>query len=124
MSPLLILLVALSILCDVTGQIAFKRGINSLPPPGDGFRPWHLWRSLVRVPWLWFGIAVYAIELDVWLAVLSRLPLSFAFPLASLNFCGILLASRFLLHEPVSKRRWWGAALITLGVILVGIGGT
>ena len=124
MTPMLILLIALSVLCDVSGQLAFKRGINSLPRHDQGFRLWHVWRDFLVVPWLWLGAAIYGVELGVWLGVLSRIPLSFAFPLASLNFCGVLLTSRFLLHEPVSRRRWLGAALITLGVALVGAGRT
>jgi drug/metabolite transporter (DMT)-like permease len=48
------------------------------------------------------------------------MPLSFAFPLASLSYCGIALSSRFILKEPVSRRRWLGTALIALGVAMVG----
>lgn len=123
MIAVLALLVAMSVGCDVGGQLCFKHGVNKLPSHDEGFRLWLLWRDVVGNPWLWLGIAIYGIELVVWLNLLSRVPLSLAYPLGSLNFCGVLLASRFLLGEPVSPRRWLGAALITLGVVVVGAGG-
>jgi hypothetical protein len=49
-------------------------------------------------------------------------PLSLAFPLASLSYCGVLLASRFVLGEAVSRRRWLGVGLITAGVAIVCAG--
>lgn len=123
MTVLLAILVLLSVLCDVGGQLCFKRGVNSLPRHDEGFRLWRLWRDFIRVPWLWLGVGIFAVELLVWLSLLSRVPLSLAYPLASLNFCGVLLASRFLLHEQVGRRRWLGAVMVTLGVMIVGAGG-
>jgi len=126
MSPLLWMLFALSLVCDVAGQLCFKQGADHLAGHAAG-RTW--WRRLAGylaaiagAPWLWAGVAVYVVELIVWLAILERAPLSLAFPIASLNYCGVIVASRFLLHEPVSRRRWAGAALITLGVAIVGLG--
>lgn len=123
MTVLLAILVLLSVLCDVGGQLCFKRGVNSLPRHDEGFRLWRLWRDFIRVHWLWLGVGIFAVELLVWLSLLSRVPLSLAYPLASLNFCGVLLASRFLLHEQVGRRRWLGAVMVTLGVMIVGAGG-
>lgn len=127
MTPFLWSLFGLSLGCDVGGQLCFKLGASRMGarPAGRGsirrrFAA-HV-RAILQVPWLWAGVAIYVLELAVWLAILERAPLSLAFPIASLNYCGVLLASRFLLNEQVGRRRWAGAALITLGVIIVGIG--
>ena len=126
MTPFLWLLFGVSLGCDVGGQLCFKLGVSRIGTraAGGGIR-----RRLsayaaaaLRAPWLWAGIAIYALELAVWLAILERAPLSLAFPIASLNYCGVILASRFLLDERVGPRRWAGVALITLGVIIVGFG--
>jgi undecaprenyl phosphate-alpha-L-ara4N flippase subunit ArnE len=106
---------AVTILIDVFGQIAFKVGLDG----GRGSeRP--LWLRVLTAPLIWLGVAAYAVELAAWLFVLSRLPLSLAYPLASLSYCGIALASRAILKEPVSPRRWLGTGLIAAGAAIVG----
>lgn len=124
MTPFLWLLFGLSLACDVGGQLCFKHGVDGIADDTVGGGRWlaAYGVAVLRAPWLWAGIAVYALELVVWLAILERAPLSLAFPIASLNYCGVTVASRFLLNERVGKRRWAGAALITLGVVIVGFG--
>lgn len=54
-----------------------------------------------------------------WLAFMSRMALSFAFPMSSISNVTILLASHFILHEQVSPRRWWGVLLILVGITII-----
>jgi undecaprenyl phosphate-alpha-L-ara4N flippase subunit ArnE len=112
-----LLVLAGTILCDIIGQLCFKAGLDGAAG-GDATRT--VWRKVAVTPLIWLGVATYAIEIGAWLFVLSRMPLSFAFPLASLSYCGIALSSRFILKEQVSRRRWLGTALIALGVAMVG----
>lgn len=126
MSPFLWLLFGLSVACDMGGQLCFKRGVHDIAVT-DGQGAWArqfalYFNAVARAPWLWGGIAVYAVELVIWLAILERAPLSLAFPIASLNYCGVMIACHLLLKEHVSRRRWIGAAFITLGVAIVGLG--
>jgi undecaprenyl phosphate-alpha-L-ara4N flippase subunit ArnE len=109
-----LLVLAGTILCDIIGQLCFKAGLDG----GDA--ACLIRRKVATTPLIWVGVATYAVEIGAWLYVLSRMPLSLAFPLASLSYCGIALASRFILKEPVSRRRWLGTALIALGVAMVG----
>ena len=123
MTPLLLLLFALSFCCDVGGQLCFKLGSNRLEDETcEGLRR-HL-RQVLTSPWMGLGVLVYGLEVGLWLAILERAPLSLAFPIASLNFCGVVVASKFLLGEPVSRRRWMGVVLITIGVLVIGWGAT
>jgi undecaprenyl phosphate-alpha-L-ara4N flippase subunit ArnE len=108
----LILLFALSVICDVTGQISFKIGVDR---PSAAF-----WRGALGNYWLLTGIAVYALEIFVWLRILALVPLSLAFSIASLNVLGITLASRVILKESVGAIRWMGAVLVTVGIVIVG----
>ncbi len=118
----LALLFCVSIACDVGGQLCFKRGVTDQHAKDEEASTLRFWLASLKDPWLLGGVAIYIIEIFTWLAILERAPLSLAFPLASLNYCGILLASRFLLGEQVGPRRWAGAALITVGVVIVGVG--
>jgi undecaprenyl phosphate-alpha-L-ara4N flippase subunit ArnE len=55
----------------------------------------------------------------VWFAALTLAPLSVAFPFMALSYCGVVLASRTVLHERVSARRWFATLAVAGGVALV-----
>ncbi|MEO6967282.1 MAG: EamA family transporter [Rhodanobacteraceae bacterium] len=115
---LTILLLFGSVVCDVIGQVCFKLGVgHEHATPAAGTRA--LLRKLAASPWIALGIAVYVVEFVFWFAALSRAPLSFAFPVAALSYVGVVLASRVVLRERVSLRRWLGTAMIVAGVALV-----
>jgi drug/metabolite transporter (DMT)-like permease len=122
MTVTVIVLVALSIVLDVAGQLCFKLGLDRLPELEGGFRLQLFWRQVFNAPLLWAGIGAYAIEFFVWLGALSRAPLSLLFPAAALAYCGVVLAGKLVLGETVSRRRWLGTLVITAGVMLVCAG--
>jgi drug/metabolite transporter (DMT)-like permease len=119
---LLILFIA-AIALDVFGQLCFKLGLMRLPEKLPSDHAGIFWKRVFSSPLLWAGIATYAVELGLWLGLLANAPLSFLFPLASLGYVGVMLASRIVLKETISPRRWAGASLITLGVAIVYIVG-
>ena len=123
MTLTVVLLVAFSIVLDVIGQLCFKIGLDRLPELEGGFRLNAFWGQVFNAPLLWAGLGAYAIEFFVWLEALSRAPLSLLFPAAALAYCGVVLVGKLVLGETVSRRRWLGTLVITLGVMLVAIGG-
>jgi multidrug transporter EmrE-like cation transporter len=56
-----------------------------------------------------------------WLVVLSRVPLSVAYPFAGLSYIVIVILDRLLLDEPVPTLRFVGAAVVAIGIALIGI---
>ncbi|MGH8214939.1 MAG: DMT family transporter [Rhodanobacteraceae bacterium] len=111
-----LLLLLGSIACDVTGQVCFKLGVGN-PAMGPGAPS--LVYKVLHSRWIALGVAVYALEFVLWFAALSRVELSIAFPFAALGYAGVVLASRFILRERVSMRRWIGIGAIVVGVALV-----
>lgn len=117
MSITLLLLLG-SVTCDVVGQVCFKLGVG--PHDAPQLRGMSgLIRRVVGSRWVALGVLVYVVEFVLWFAALSRAPLSFAFPVAALSYVGVVLASRLVLRERVSLRRWLGTAAIVAGVALV-----
>jgi undecaprenyl phosphate-alpha-L-ara4N flippase subunit ArnE len=109
---LMIVLLIGAVLCDVAGQLCFKIGVDEKhAAPG-------LLATLTS-RWIVAGVLVYAVEFTCWFAALSMTPLSFAFPFMALSYCGVVVASRFILHERVSRRRWLATVTIAFGVALV-----
>lgn len=117
MSITLLLLLG-SVTCDVIGQVCFKLGVGH-HDSGNARGIAALLSKIVGSPWIALGVAIYVVEFVLWFAALSRAPLSFAFPIAALSYVGVVLASRWILRERVSARRWLGTAAIVIGVALV-----
>lgn len=118
MTPTLTILLLLlgSVACDVTGQVCFKLGVGHAT---TGPHAPTLVHKVMHSPWVKLGIAVYALEFVLWFAALSRTQLSIAFPFTALGYIGVVLASRFILNERVSLRRWVGIGAIVVGVVLI-----
>lgn len=114
---LMFALLLASVICDVGGQVCFKLGVGHDGGEGAGIAAFAL--STLRSPWVLAGLLVYAVEFAVWFAALSLAPLSLAFPFAALSYCGVVVASRYILHERVSRQRWFGTVAIAAGVALV-----
>jgi drug/metabolite transporter (DMT)-like permease len=133
MSTLAWLLMALAIALEVVGQLAFKIGLAQLEqgasaetspaaaPPYATFGSAAFWRRLLLQRWIVLGVLLHTIEFGVWLAVLTLAPLSLAFPLMALSYCGVVAASHFWLHERVGKRTVFAMFLITFGVALLSL---
>lgn len=114
----LVLLFAATIACDVVGQLCFKIGASRLPahdgPDTAGFL-----RGLFSDVWLLAGIAAYVGQLILWVLILSNLPLSVAFPVASLTFLVLALACRIFLSERLDAGQFAGVVMVMAGVAIV-----
>jgi drug/metabolite transporter (DMT)-like permease len=107
-----------SVICDVAGQVCFKLGVSDdTPPTRSGLSGFVL--GLVRSPWIALGVVVYALEFVFWFGALSVAPLSLAIPFAALSYCGVVVASRLILREHISARRWAATMVVAAGVAIV-----
>lgn len=119
LSALVASLWLLNIVLDTGGQLAFKAAAGD-PTAGDGLARW---KHMASRPWLWLGVGCYVIEFLVWIAFLSLIPLSEGVLLGSINIVAIMVAGRFLFGEKLTRLRVAGIMLVTLGVVIVGVGG-
>jgi drug/metabolite transporter (DMT)-like permease len=69
------------------------------------------------------GVAIFAGAVIVYAFLLQWLPLSVAQSFAAFQFVAVILASAWFLGEPISLSRWLGIALITIGILTVGVTG-
>jgi len=119
-----IILILVSISIAVGGQVLLKIGlnkigeisINSVSTLGNFFI------SVIKSPLVVTGLFCYVISAAIWLVVLSAVDLSFAYPFIGLTYVLILIVSKFVLKEDVNPIRWAGAAIITIGVIVISRG--
>ena len=116
-----LMMIFLSISLAVGGQLLLKTGMNAIGPiTGDDVRTGaSTITKVIANPQVVIGLLLYFVSAAVWLIVLSRVDLSFAYPLLGSSYIVILFASRFLFNEPVTAVRMGGVLLISLGVILI-----
>ena len=116
-------LILLSVLIAALAQLTLKHGMTQVTRHGAiplelGTPVETLQRVVTNVSVLG-GLSLFVISAAVWLVVLSKVSLSFAYPFASLTYVLILLFDRLVLHDTVSGLRWGGVALIVGGIILI-----
>lgn len=75
--------------------------------------------AAATTPWVVGGLAVFAVSAVAWLGVLSRVPLSIAYPFNALGYVAILTASVVVLHERASLLTWAGSLLVVSGLVIV-----
>ena len=102
------LLALCSVILGSSGQVLLKAGMRDRPS---------LLAALVTPP-VMAGFALYGIAAIIWLKVLSMLPLSTAYPILSLNFLLIPLASRLFLGEPLTGTKILGLLLVVSGIVV------
>lgn len=74
-----------------------------------------------KEPRLWVGLVLFGISAIFWLVVLSRVPLSVAYPFVGISYVLIVVFSRFFLNEHVPATRWVGVLIVALGIAIVGL---
>jgi multidrug transporter EmrE-like cation transporter len=100
------------------GQVMLKHGMQIASARAASSRG-SLAFAAATSPWVLFGLIVFAVSATAWLAALSRVPLSVAYPFNALGYLGILTASILVLHERANVWTWVGSLLVVSGLIIV-----
>ena len=108
------LLCLINTLLMVTGQILFKLGstgkiLNNLS-------------DIIKLffnPIILVALCIYAFTTSLWLYILSKVPISFAYPIQALAFPIILFVSNILFGENITLSKWIGVVIICIGVYFI-----
>jgi len=114
-------LLAVTILLNVAGQLAMKKGMTAVGAVTfqiDRFAS--AMGQALSNGYVLAGIAAYGISAVLWLVLLSRLALSYVYPAISLGYVLVVLISWAVLREDVPPLRWLGVLVICGGVYLIG----
>lgn len=127
MPPIILLLIAIGL--TFIGEVMLKQGINTLRDSGalDKFAlsigpllqtGWNVFTN----PFVFFGFVFVFGGSLFWLGAISKLNISFAYPMLSLNYILIVAAGYFIFKEPVNLLKMLGVLVIVAGVTLFAIG--
>lgn len=66
------------------------------------------------------ALPVYIVGFILWVLVLSKLELSYAYPFLALSYVFILIASWLILGETISPMRLVGVIIVCAGIVIIG----
>jgi multidrug transporter EmrE-like cation transporter len=121
MTPLTWVLILLGVAMNAAAQLLLKTATRPLAA-FTLFNVDTLMKSVailaLSVPF-WAGMMCYAVSICVWLAALSKAPVSVAYPMLSLGYVVVAAVSAMWLGESLTLMKVSGIALICAGVLLV-----
>jgi drug/metabolite transporter (DMT)-like permease len=109
------------IVAGTGGELCVSRAMRSIGEVHD-FRPSALFRFVLqalRLPSMWAGVAMMTLGFFSLLAILSFREVSFVVPFSALSYAAGAVGAKLLLGERITRHRWLGIAVVTLGVTLV-----
>ena len=115
----------LTVVVTALGQVLLKYGVSRSPLGAEGGVPEITVRTAFEVffnPYVLSGFVVYAGSTLIWMYVLSKLPLSTAYPFVGLSIVFTSLAGVLFFGERVSTPQIIGTLPICAGVVLVARG--
>jgi drug/metabolite transporter (DMT)-like permease len=113
-------LILMDVILNVTGQLSLKYGMSKMG---------NFALSLTTLPpvflkaatnlYVLFGLMCYGLGFMVWLIVLSKAEVSYAYPLISLGYVFTAILARAMFGEAVGVTRMTGIVITCLGVFLI-----
>lgn len=117
-----LLLLIPAILSSTTGQLFLKMGMSQV---GDfAFTAGGVAAVLPQIilnPFIWVGFIGFVGGTVFWLGVISRAPLSLAYPILALSYFVVVVEAWLILNEPLTWQLLFGVAIIFVGVVVVGL---
>ncbi len=119
----ILLFLIFSDILETLTQVCFKKSVltQSVFSPTGISDIFVFLKGVFSSPFLWLGLFSVILTFIIWSAVLSKIDLSVAVPIASFSYILVPLSSIILLHEKISLARWVGILFILAGVILVSL---
>lgn len=113
-------LILVGVLLNAGAQLLLKEGMTRIGHFSFSFNNiWPIGLQVAASPFIMAGLFSYVISVLVWLLVLSRVDVSFAYPMISIGYVVTAIAAYFLLNEPLTVSRIIGTFVIIFGVWLI-----
>lgn len=108
------------VILNSIAQIFLKFGMNNLNKNVSILSAANI-PSLITNIHVVFGGILYSISFIVWLFVLSRVKLSYAYPFISLSYVIVAILGYLVLDEKISLGACAGICFVVIGVSMIGM---
>lgn len=116
MSNFILLLV--SVIFGATGQFLFRMGMKSYGQVSAAGVFKQLF-AIILTPQIFSGFILFGISSILWLSVISKSQLSYAYPMVSMGYVLTLILSWLFLNEHINIYKIIGTIFIMSGVIFI-----
>lgn len=113
-------LILLGVLLNAAAQLLLKEGMRRIGHFAFA------WTNVIPIgmqvavsPFILAGLFSYVVSVMVWILVLSRVQVSFAYPMISIGYIVNAVAAYYLFDESLSLTRVAGIVVIVGGVYLI-----
>jgi drug/metabolite transporter (DMT)-like permease len=110
-------------LFSTTGELFLKRGMTEIGS-FDFASVSTIVPTLVKIftnPYIWIGFIGFGGGSIFWLSVISRVPLSLAYPMLALSYVIVVVESWIFLGEGLHPLRIVGSIIVGIGVAIIGL---
>jgi uncharacterized membrane protein len=109
----------LSMACAASSQVLLKVLLGEFEGTGFGRAALTNWLTTGRLLRGGVSMTLLVAGFLFWLLALSRLELSYAYPIACTSILIVTLLSAVFLGETLTLRMWTGTALVLVGIVML-----
>jgi multidrug transporter EmrE-like cation transporter len=114
------ILLLIGVVLNAFASLFIKAGMNKLGAFSfDVPSLFHMGFKVALSPFFLLGLSCYVISLMIWVLVLSRLPVSVAYPMVSIGYVINAFLAYLWLGEDLSLMRVVGIMIICIGVFFL-----
>ncbi len=113
-----ILLILSSVLLNCSAQLLIRKGMLVAGEMSMGAMAQNIGALATNV-WLWLAMLCYGVSILLWMSVLSKVEVSFAYPFLSVGYVISAVVGFFFFGESISAVRIAGIIVICAGVVLI-----
>ena len=113
-------LILFGVLLNAAAQLALKQGMRQIGHFDFVVQNiGHVFFAVAANAYIWAGLCCYVVSVGIWLLVLSRVEVSYAYPFLSVGYIVTACAGWFFFQENLSITRLLGIVVICFGVWLI-----
>ena len=113
-------LILLGVLLNAIAQLLLKQGMLHIGSFGlDVATLSSIAPKIIASPFVWAGLISYVVSVAVWLVVLSRVDVSYAYPMVGLGYVFATVVAWAAFHENVSLMRLVGMLIVCAGIYII-----
>ncbi|MBI2415252.1 MAG: EamA family transporter [Candidatus Kerfeldbacteria bacterium] len=115
---MIVLFIIINAVISAAAQVVLKIGVNRIGSVSVD-RSLDFFVQAATSPYVLTGTGLYVLSLALWLVILTKASVSFAYPIMSLAYVFGLVFAMLFLGERVVPWQWAGVGCIILGTYLI-----
>lgn len=113
-----IFMILISVLLNCAAQVLIRKGMLQIGEMTIRSMISNIGTLITNI-WLWIAMFCYAVSILLWMSILSKIEVSFAYPFLSIGYIISAVIGYFFFQESLSIIRIMGIIVICIGVILI-----